>query len=165
VHDTVVVPLVAEMVMVSPLVPPLALIVGVVSLVLLSESDVPESDDANRSTPVGADGGVVSSVTELAVEGAPGPDAPAEVVMDPLASVGATVPSLQLVTEMVKDEAVPDDGETENTQPVAVPEFEKSAAVSVAASMVAEKDSEYDKEELLEKAPVEVENEETPKPT
>jgi hypothetical protein len=31
--------------------------------------------------------------------------------------------------------------------------------------MVAEKDSEYDKEELLDKAPVEVENEETPKPT
>ena len=61
-HDTVVVPLVAEMVMVSPLVPPLALIVGVVSFVLLSESDVPESDDANRSTPVGAVGGVVSIV-------------------------------------------------------------------------------------------------------
>jgi hypothetical protein len=31
--------------------------------------------------------------------------------------------------------------------------------------MVAEKDSEYDKEELFENAPVEVENEETPKPT
>jgi hypothetical protein len=62
VHDTVVVPLVAEMVMVSPLVPPLALNVGVVSLVLLSESDVPVSDDANRSTPVGAVGGVVSIV-------------------------------------------------------------------------------------------------------
>ncbi len=61
-HDTVVVPLVAEMVMVSPLVPPLALIVGVVSFVLLSESDVPESDDVNRSTPVGAVGGVVSIV-------------------------------------------------------------------------------------------------------
>ena len=55
-------PLVAEMVMVSPLVPPLALNVGVVSLVLLSESDVPVSDDANRSTPVGAVGGVVSIV-------------------------------------------------------------------------------------------------------
>jgi hypothetical protein len=52
------------MVMVSPLVPPLALIVGVVSLVLLSESDAPESDDANRSTPVGADGGVVSIVSD-----------------------------------------------------------------------------------------------------
>jgi hypothetical protein len=56
------------MVMVSPLVPPLALIVGVVSFVLLSESDVPESDDANRSTPVGADGGVVSIVIGSADE-------------------------------------------------------------------------------------------------
>jgi hypothetical protein len=51
------------MVMVSPLVPPLALIVGVVSLVLLSVFDAPVSDDANRSTPVGADGGVVSMVS------------------------------------------------------------------------------------------------------
>jgi hypothetical protein len=62
VHDTVLVPLVAEMVIVSPLVPPLALIVGVESLVLLSVFDAPESDDANRSTPDGADGGVVSIV-------------------------------------------------------------------------------------------------------
>jgi hypothetical protein len=68
VHDTVVVPLVAEMVMVSPLVPPLALIVGVVSLVLLSESDVPVSDDANRSTPEGAVGGAVSIVIGSADE-------------------------------------------------------------------------------------------------
>jgi hypothetical protein len=153
------------MVMVSPFAPPVALKVGVVSLVLLSESDAPVSDAAARSTPEGDVGGVVSSVTEFAVEEAPGPDAPAEVVIDPLARVGATVPSLHPVTEMVKDEAVPDDGETENTQPVAVPEFKKSSAVSVDASMVAEKDSEYDKEELLDKAPVEVENEETPKPT
>jgi hypothetical protein len=56
------------MVMVSPLVPPLALNVGVVSLVLLSESDVPVSDDANRSTAEGADGGVVSIVTGNAVD-------------------------------------------------------------------------------------------------
>jgi hypothetical protein len=70
VHDTVVVPLVAEMVMVSPLVPPLALIVGVVSLVLLSESDVPESDAAARSTPEGADGAVPSIVMGNAVDGA-----------------------------------------------------------------------------------------------
>ena len=52
----------AEIVIVSPLAPPLALKVGVVSLVLLSESDAPESDDANMSTPVGAVGGVVSIV-------------------------------------------------------------------------------------------------------
>jgi hypothetical protein len=59
----VVVPLVAEMVMVSPLAPPDALIVGVVSFVLLSVDDEPVSDEATRSTPDGADGGVVSTVT------------------------------------------------------------------------------------------------------
>jgi hypothetical protein len=68
VHDTVVVPLVAEMVMVSPLVPPLALKVGVVSMVLLSESDAPESDDANKSRPVGATGAVPSIVIGNAVD-------------------------------------------------------------------------------------------------
>ena len=49
--------------MVSPFVPPVALTVGVVSLVLLSVLDDPESDDASKSTPDGADGGVVSTVT------------------------------------------------------------------------------------------------------
>ena len=57
-----VVPFVAEIVMVSPLVPPVALIVGVLSLVLLSVFDDPVSDDASRSTPVGAAGAVVSTV-------------------------------------------------------------------------------------------------------
>jgi len=141
-HDTVVLPLLAEMVMVSPLVPPVALTVGVVSLVLLSVDDEPVSDAVTRSTPLGAFGGVVSSVTEFAVEEAPGPDAPAEVVIDPLASVGATVPSLHPVTEMVNDDTVPDDGETVNTHPVALPELEKSSAVNVDASIVAEKESE-----------------------
>ena len=59
-HDTVVVPLVAEMVMVSPFAPPVALKVGVESLVLLSESDDPESDVANKSRPAGANGAVPS---------------------------------------------------------------------------------------------------------
>ncbi len=53
-----VVPLVAEIVMVSPLVPPVELNVGVLSPVLLSVLDDPESDDASRSTPVGAAGAV-----------------------------------------------------------------------------------------------------------
>jgi hypothetical protein len=74
VHDTVVVPLVAEMVMVSPLVPPLALIVGVVSLVLLSVFDAPVSEEANRSTPEGAVGRDVSTVTDNVLDAA---DAPA----------------------------------------------------------------------------------------
>ena len=55
-----VVPLVAEIVMVSPLAPPVALIVGVLSLVLLSVFDDPVSDEAARSTPVGAVGAVPS---------------------------------------------------------------------------------------------------------
>ena len=56
-----VVPLVAEIVMVSPLAPPVALIVGVLSLVLLSVFDDPVSDEAARSTPVGVVGAVVST--------------------------------------------------------------------------------------------------------
>jgi hypothetical protein len=64
----VVVPLVAEMVMVSPFAPPVALKVGVESLVLLSESDDPESDVANKSRPVGADGAVPSIVMGSADE-------------------------------------------------------------------------------------------------
>ena len=55
--------MVAEMVMVSPFAPPVTPIVGVVSLVLLSVFDAPVSDDVNRSTPDGADGGVVSIVS------------------------------------------------------------------------------------------------------
>jgi hypothetical protein len=51
------------MVMVSPFAPPVTPIVGVVSLVLLSVFDAPVSDDANRSTPDGADGGVASMVS------------------------------------------------------------------------------------------------------
>jgi hypothetical protein len=62
------------MVMVSPLVPPLALIVGVVSLVLLSVFDAPVSEEANRSTPVGAVGRDVSTVTDNVFDAA---DAPA----------------------------------------------------------------------------------------
>jgi hypothetical protein len=68
VHDTVVVPLVAEMVIVSPLVPPLALKVGVLSPVKLSESDDPVSDAANKSRPVGATGAVPSIVMGNAVD-------------------------------------------------------------------------------------------------
>jgi hypothetical protein len=62
--------LVAEMVIVSPFAPPVALKVGVVSLVLLSVFDAPVSDDAARSTPVGADGAVPSIVMGSAVDGA-----------------------------------------------------------------------------------------------
>jgi hypothetical protein len=68
VHETVVVPLVAEMVMVSPLVPPVALIVGVVSLVLLSVDEVPVSEAVARSTAVGAVGCDVSTVIDSAVD-------------------------------------------------------------------------------------------------
>ncbi len=67
-HDTVVPPLVAEMVMVSPLVPPVALKVGVLSPVKLSEFDEPVSDAANKSSPEGADGAVPSIVMGSADE-------------------------------------------------------------------------------------------------
>jgi hypothetical protein len=56
------------MVMVSPFVPPVALMVGVLSLVLLSVFDDPVSDEAARSTEVGAVGRDVSMVTERAMD-------------------------------------------------------------------------------------------------
>lgn len=72
-HDTVVVPFVAEMVIVSPFDPPVAPSDGVVSLVLLSVEDVPVSEAVTRSTEVGAVGREVSMVMDRAVDA---PDAP-----------------------------------------------------------------------------------------
>ena len=63
-----VVPLVAEIVMVSPLAPPVALMVGVLSLVLLSVVEVPVSEVVMRSTEVGAVGRDVSTVIDSAVD-------------------------------------------------------------------------------------------------
>ncbi len=68
VHDSVVVPFVAEIVMVSPFTPPVAPRVGVVSLVLLSVDEEPVSDAVTRSTEVGAVGRDVSIVMERAVD-------------------------------------------------------------------------------------------------
>jgi hypothetical protein len=87
------------MVMVSPLVPPLALIVGVVSLVWLSESDAPESDDAKRSTPVGADGAVPSIVMGSAVDGADVLPAGSVSVDEMFHEPGLNVGSVQFVAE------------------------------------------------------------------
>jgi len=64
-------PLVALMVAVSPLVPPLdSENVGVVSVVLLSVLELPVSDDAARSGAPGELGAVVSTVTLRDVEAA-----------------------------------------------------------------------------------------------
>ena len=60
--------MVAEMVMVSPLMPPAALKVGVLSPVKLSEFDEPVSDAINKSKPDGADGAVPSIVMGSADE-------------------------------------------------------------------------------------------------
>ena len=51
-----VVPLLAVMVAVSPVVPPEVLSVGVVSLVTLSVLDAPVSEDGSKSGAVGAEG-------------------------------------------------------------------------------------------------------------
>jgi hypothetical protein len=56
------------MVMVSPLMPPAALKVGVLSPVKLSEFDEPVSDAINKSRPDGADGAVPSIVMGSADE-------------------------------------------------------------------------------------------------
>ena len=61
-HETLVPPLLAVIVTRSPVLPPLADIVGVVSVVLLSVLESPVSDPASRSGRPGALGGVVSTV-------------------------------------------------------------------------------------------------------
>ena len=85
--------------MVSPLVPPLALIVGVVSLVWLSVSDAPVSDDAKRSTPVGAVGGVGSIVMGNAVDGADVLPAGSASVDEMFHEPGLNVGSVQFVAD------------------------------------------------------------------
>jgi hypothetical protein len=66
VHERETEPLVALMVAISPDDPPEVLSVGVLSLVTLSVSDAPVSDEASRS---GANGtsGAVGSITRLVV--------------------------------------------------------------------------------------------------
>lgn len=60
-HDNEVDPLVAVIVAISPVEPPLSDIVGVVSFVVSSVSDAPESDDASKSTSDGFSGADVST--------------------------------------------------------------------------------------------------------
>ena len=61
------------MVIVSPLLPPLALTVGVVSLVMLSVDNEPVSDEAARSTAAGAFGPEVSTEIDSTPEAADAP--------------------------------------------------------------------------------------------
>jgi hypothetical protein len=62
--------LVAVMVTVSPALPPVMPIVGALSLVTLSVDDEPVSDAVARSTADGADGAVVSTVIDSALDAA-----------------------------------------------------------------------------------------------
>lgn len=66
VHERVVVALLAEIVAMLPLTPPPVDSVGVVSLVTLSVSEIPVSDEARRSGVNGLSGAVGSMVTEVA---------------------------------------------------------------------------------------------------
>jgi hypothetical protein len=67
VHEILVPPLLAVMVTTSPVLPPLADMVGVVSVVLLSVLELPVSDAASRSGSEGALGAVVSRVIVMDV--------------------------------------------------------------------------------------------------
>ena len=84
-------PLVAVMVAVSPVEPPVVENVGVVSLVTLSVSDEPVSDAAVRSGAVGADGAaaMVRAVDDPADEVLPARSVSVpETVQEPGVSVG-----------------------------------------------------------------------------
>lgn len=69
-HDTVVDPLVAMIVTVSPAVPPAAESVGVLSLVMLSVFDAPVSEPADISAELGATGTPESMMMVSAPDGA-----------------------------------------------------------------------------------------------
>ena len=56
--------MVAVMVAVSPVVPPVTENVGVVSLVMLSASEIPVSDEADKSGADGDAGGLVSTTRD-----------------------------------------------------------------------------------------------------
>ena len=64
-HVTVVPPLTAVNVTVSPSFTPLAVTSGVVSLVMLSDDELPESDELRRS---GAEGDVIAVTVAVSVE-------------------------------------------------------------------------------------------------
>ncbi len=141
-HETGVDPsFVAVIVTRSPLTAPtgVADMVGVLSFVMLSVDEVPVSEAAARSTAVGAAGAVRSIVIVVPVAAAPGPVPPDAGTTEPDASCGMTVPSPQLEAVTVK--VVVDTDVMANVQPVEVPEFVMSAAVSDAASIADEKTS------------------------
>ena len=133
-HVLVVAPFVAVTVTVSPVVPPAAEIVGVVSFVMLSVPDDPVSDARTRSGVAGAAGAVRSMVTVVPGAAEPGPTVPLVPVIELTPSVGISVPSLQLVTVIVYVVVEPVVGDVPNVQPVAVPVFVISDAVRVVAS-------------------------------
>lgn len=135
VHEFVVDPLDAVMVAVSPVDPPDTENAGVVSEVMSSVGDDPESEAAARFGSPGADGAVLSIVMVVPVAAEPGPVTPDDDVTEPLAKVGMSVPSPQpdAVTVMVAVD--PEVGEVEKLQP-AVPALEISPAARVEASML-----------------------------
>ena len=135
-------PFVAEIVATSPVDPPETENVGVVSLVTSSELDRPVSEAVARSGTPGADGAVVSLVTELPFAPPDGPLTPEPSVTESAASRGVITPSVQDATVNVKVVADPEDGDVENVQPVAAPAFEKSTPERVDASTAAEKVTE-----------------------
>lgn len=161
-HDFDVGPFVAVTIAVSPVEPPDTEKAGVVSEVMSSVADVPESDADARSGVDGAEGGVESTVTEGPLDAEPGPTVPVDDVTDPEPRVGTTVPSLHPDTVTVNDADVPIAGLGVKTHPVAVPPFVKSADVNVVASIVPENTREYENEELLVVAGTAVVNEDTP---
>ena len=133
VHVFVVDPSVAEIVAVSPVVPPDTENAGLVEFVMLSADDAPRSVPVVRSGVPGAPGAVRSTVTALPSEAEPGPVTPPDEVTEPVASLGTTVPSVQPETVTVNVVVAPVVGVTENVQD-AVPVLEKSAAETVVAS-------------------------------
>ena len=127
--------MVAVIVTVSPVEPPEADIVGVVSLVLLSVFEEPVSEPAARSGVDGAEGAVRSRVSDGPSVAEPGPLTPDVSLTDPEARRGVIVPSAHPEIEIVKVVDVPVVGDVLNEHDPAPPAFEKSAPDTVVASI------------------------------
>ena len=141
-------PFTAEIVAVSPVVPPDTENAGVVDFVMLSVEEPPVSVAGVRSGVPGADGAVVSTVTVVPSVAEPGPETPPDDMTDVAASRGITVPSVQDETVTVNVDVAPETGLTAKLQ-VEVPAFEKSPLEMVVASTLLLKVRVYENEVLF----------------
>lgn len=133
-HDVDTTPWLAVIVTVSPVDPPLTDIVGVVSEVTSSDDDEPESDDVERSTPIGALGAaesMMSVILEVDVPAVPAAlTADADTVQEPFESAGRSQAAADPTVYVQLRLLLPFDAVTVTTSPAASPGIDTVGVVS-----------------------------------